>query len=110
MIAVAILLQINLYRAIFGLTPIKMDSITCNFAKVRLVEVMKDFSHNGFWRRNIAYRVENLASGYTPDTIVYHWTQSPTHAYQLREGIRYGCVAQGYRKDGTLFTVFEGRK
>jgi len=110
MIAVAILLQINLYRAIFGLNSIKMDSITCNFAQVRLYEVMKDFSHNGFWRRNIPYRVENLAMGYTPNSIVYHWEQSPSHAINLREGIRYGCVAWGYRKDGTLFTVFEGRK
>ncbi|MBI2019784.1 CAP domain-containing protein [Candidatus Daviesbacteria bacterium] len=93
--------QINSYRNSLGLSSVVSDSYTCNFAKIRVEEIVSNFSHDGFNSRvssgSLPYPsyklvTENLAITANPADVVNMWINSPGHAANLRANTTYACV------------------
>lgn len=97
-----ILDQINAYRASNGLSSVRANSETCNFAKTRVSEITSDFSHTGFTNRinnhSLPYSsyhnvTENIAMNSDYTQIVTMWKNSPGHAENMRSDTPYVCVS-----------------
>lgn len=97
-----LLSQINDYRSSKGKTVLTTENYTCNFALLRVSEISKDFSHDGFRNRvnsntlpypGYSFVAENLA--YNPDykLVVRGWIDSPGHEENLVKDALYACVA-----------------
>ncbi|MCL5783861.1 MAG: CAP domain-containing protein [Patescibacteria group bacterium] len=93
--------QINNYRSSQGLSPVKTDSYTCNFADARAHEISTNFSHDGFTSRinsktlpypSYSYITENIAMTSNFKDVVNMWINSPEHASNLRADTPYACV------------------
>ncbi len=92
---------INNYRASQGLYPVKRDSYTCNFAKIRAKEISTNFSHDGFRSRinngtlpypSFRLITENIAMTYDYKRVVPMWINSEGHALNMRRDTPYVCV------------------
>lgn len=92
---------INNYRTSKGLTAVKTDSYTCNFANIRAQEISTSFNHDGFNSRisskTLPYPsyhmvVENLAMTISLGNVVNMWINSPVHEANLRADVTFGCV------------------
>ncbi len=93
--------QINKYRAQNNLGPVKTDSYTCDFAKVRAKEITTGFNHDGFTNRvnskTLPYPsyhqiTENIAMTSNYTQVVTMWINSPGHAENMRQDTPYVCV------------------
>jgi len=103
---------INDYRKSLGLSTVKTDTYTCDFAKVRAKEIESGFNHNGFKDRINAKTLpyptfssvtENLAQTSDYKKVVNLWINSPGHAENMRKDTPYVCVEQ----NGTYY-AYEG--
>lgn len=92
---------INAYRAQFNLSPVKTDSYTCDFAKIRAQEISTNFNHDGFNNRinsntlpypSYKYVNENIAMTSDYKEVVKLWENSPGHAENMRADTTYVCV------------------
>lgn len=92
---------INKYRTSLGLSSVKTDSYTCNFAKIRAKEITTDFSHDGFNQRvnnhtlpypSYSQITENIAMTQDYKQVVQLWINSPGHAENMRQDTPYVCV------------------
>ncbi len=97
-----ILDEINKYRALHNLPPVKADPNTCSFAAVRAKEISTSFNHDGFRDRinskTLPYPTysevtENLAMTSDYRRVVNLWINSPGHAANMRRDTPYVCVA-----------------
>lgn len=97
-----ILSKINEYRLSFGLGSVQSDIYTCNFAKMRVEEISRNFNHDGFRERidnnslpYPSYRevTENIAMTSHYQDVVTMWINSPNHAENMRKDTPYVCVA-----------------
>lgn len=93
--------QINNYRRSQGLSSVRSDPNTCNFAQTRAQEIVNGFNHDGFNNRisskSLPYSsytkvTENLATTINPGDVVNMWINSPGHATNLRADTPYACV------------------
>jgi uncharacterized protein YkwD len=94
--------QINQYRADNGLSAVKADKNTCDFAKVRSEEIVSSFTHDGFTNRSNAHTLpyptyhnvtENIAMTSDYKQVVTMWKNSAGHAANMRSDTPYVCVA-----------------
>lgn len=87
---------INAYRVENGLSVAKENKATCLFAKKRLKEVKKDWSHDGFYLsvdRSVGVWHENLARNFSTDKkAVEGWIQSESHRKNLLSDMTSMCV------------------
>lgn len=98
-----ILSKINEYRTSQGLSVVKPDTYSCDFAKVRAEEISHGFNHDGFRSRidnkTLPYPTyheitENIAMTSNYKDVVTMWINSPGHAENMRMDTPYVCVAQ----------------
>lgn len=96
-----IMQAINDYRKSRGLSPVKTDSYTCDFAKIRAKEIVTQFNHDGFRSRinsrSLPYPgyslvTENLARTSDYKRVVPMWIASSGHAENMRKDTPYVCV------------------
>lgn len=79
----------------------KLDSV-CRYANLRLTEIKKNFSHDGFYDKTNypcenCRLGENLAHGYgSPTDVLNAWLKSASHAANLKDDFKYSCI----RTDG----------
>ena len=92
---------INDYRRSQGLSEVRTDSNTCNFAKIRAQEITNGFNHDGFNNRisskTLPYPgyqlvTENLARNSNYKNVVQSWINSPGHAENMRKDTPFVCV------------------
>jgi uncharacterized protein YkwD len=78
--------------------PLYIESqFLCDVASIRLEEVQKNWSHDGFSANRFCPKDctigENLAHGYSTESLVIKaWENSPSHLYQLNYPYKYFCV------------------
>ncbi len=96
-----IMSEVNSYRRGLGLSEVKTDTYTCEFAKVRAEEIAKNFSHDGFTQRvqnqtlpypSYSYVNENIAMNTNYKNVVQAWINSPGHAKNMRANTPFVCV------------------
>lgn len=94
--------QINAYRKSSGLSQVKTDPYTCDFATIRAKEISTGFNHNGFDSRadnhtlpypNYHYITENIAQTSDYKQVETLWQNSPGHAENMRADTPYVCVS-----------------
>lgn len=107
-----IMQKINDYRSSQGLSSVKTDSNTCDFAKTRAQEITSSFTHDGFTNRinnhTLPYPsyhevTENIAMTSNYQEVVTMWINSPGHAENMRQDTPYVCV----EKSGNYY-AYEG--
>ncbi|SRR6266568_2128097 len=98
-----ILKGVNEYRASLGLSPVKSSAQTCSFATTRAQEIVKGFTHDGFYNRvnnhtipyaSWSHAVENIAQAPDYKEVVTLWKKSPGHAANMRDNTPYVCIKQ----------------
>lgn len=103
---------INQYRASYGLQPVNMNDTTCNFAKIRAIEITSNFNHDGFNQRiqnhtlpypSYSLVTENIAETSNYQEVVTMWANSPGHAANMRADTPYVCV-----ESNSNYYAFEG--
>lgn len=103
---------INDYRKSYGLPSVKTNKYTCDFAKIRAMEIASAFNHDGFRERidkdtlpYPSYKLvsENLARTADYKRVVTLWINSSGHAANMRRDTNYVCV-QAYGD----YYVYEG--
>lgn len=109
-----IMTEINAYRRSLGLSEIQTDPYTCDFAKVRAIEISTGFDHSGFSSRRanntLPYPTftkvtENIARTANYQQVADMWINSPPHAQNLRKDTPFVC-AESYGN----FYAYEGWK
>lgn len=97
-----ILSEINDFRRSKGLTSLAKDSYSCQFASMRVNEVVSSFTHDGFQNRindkTLPYPTyttvtENIAMTTEYKDVVSLWINSPGHADNMSKDTPFGCVA-----------------
>jgi uncharacterized protein YkwD len=105
---------INSYRRSLGLTEVKTNSYTCNFALIRAKEITTSFNHDGFSNRisskslpypSYSLVTENIAMTSDYTKVVTMWINSPGHAENMRRDTPYVCV-----ESSGNFYAYEGWK
>ena len=100
------LVATNKYRARLNLTPVIENSIVCDLATARAVEISTDFSHDKFMARfenssygryidfaNYTVFGENLSRNFDKgEDVVNAWINSPKHKEILESTFEYGCI------------------
>lgn len=85
--------KINDYRSSQGLSSVKTDKYTCDFAKIRAEEITHAFNHDGFRSRIDSHTLpyptyhqvaENIAMTSDYKDVVTMWINSPGHAANMR--------------------------
>lgn len=79
----------------------KFDKQLCDFSDMRISQIQKDFSHNGFWSDtnklfNQGYKrvAENLIRGYSPEkSALESWINSPEHLKNLKDSYTNSCIS-----------------
>lgn len=103
---------INDFRRSKGLTEIKTDPYTCNFAQVRAKEITTSFNHDGFRNRinskSLPYPsyhmvTENIAMTSRYQDVVNMWINSEGHRLNMEKDTPYVCVG----KEGNYY-AYEG--
>lgn len=97
-----ILNDINAYRATYLLQPLISNEILCKLADTRAKQITKDWSHNQFQTEIDKVEgmtgtfYENLARGYSADTVVFAWSLSKAghREAMLVPEMTIGCVGQ----------------
>jgi uncharacterized protein YkwD len=87
--------KVNEYRKSQGLSEVKSDSNTCDFAIKRAREISTDFTHDGF--KNLAYTsyskvTENIAMNSDYKEVVNQWIASAGHAENMRADTPFVCI------------------
>lgn len=104
--------EVNSFRRIYQKDPIQKDTYTCDFAKIRSLEISSDFTHKGFddrvTKKSLPYPSyskinENIAMNSDYKKVVATWISSPPHAANLLDDITKGCIS----KNGNYY-VFLG--
>ena len=92
---------INDYRRSQGLSSVRTDSYTCDFAKIRAKEISTSFNHDGFRNRinnkTLPYPgyssiTENIAMTSNYQNVVNMWINSSGHAENMRKDTPFVCV------------------
>ena len=92
---------INDYRRSKGLSAVKTDKYTCEFAKIRASEITKGFNHDGFRNRitskslpypSYSLVTENIAMTSDYKKVVSMWINSAGHAENMRRDTPFVCV------------------
>lgn len=105
---------INDYRKSQGLSEVKTDSNTCDFAKTRAREISQNFNHDGFNNRiqnhTLPYPsyhtiTENIAMNPNYKNVVAGWISSAGHAANMRADTPFVCV-----ENAENYYVYEGWK
>ena len=97
---------VNEHRAAIGIPPVTENAFTCDIASKRLPEVVKSFSHAGFYKygedRDMG---EILGMDYTEEKdLVEGWENSPTHKEVMEDDYPFACTrCSGY----TCVMIFE---
>lgn len=103
---------VNNYRASQGLSTVKTDINTCNFAKTRAGEIVSSFNHDGFNNRmsggglpypSFSEVVENIAMNSNYKDVVNQWINSSGHAANMRKNTPFVCI-----ESNGIFYVYEG--
>jgi uncharacterized protein YkwD len=98
-----IMTGINNYRSSQGLSSVQTSNETCSFAATRAVEIVSNFSHDGFQNRidskTLPYKTwsgitENIAMTSNYKDVVNMWINSPGHAANMRADTPFVCVRQ----------------
>lgn len=106
--------EINDYRKSQGLSAVKTDPYTCNFAKTRAQEITSNFNHDGFRNRidnktlpypSYSRVTENIAMTSDYKQVVSMWINSSGHAENMRQDTPYVCV----ERNGNYY-AYEGWK
>lgn len=106
--------KINNFRKSKGLSAVRSDSNSCDFAEIRVKEVIKNFNHEGFYKRvndnNLPYPsykevTENLAQTEDYTKVIDLWINSPAHSENMQKDTPFVCVANS----GNYY-VYEGWK
>lgn len=93
--------EINSYRISKGLSSTKKEQFTCEFAKLRSIEISKSFNHDGFTDRinnkslpypSYSQVIENIANNGDYKQVVNMWINSPSHAANIKKDTLYACV------------------
>ena len=98
--------EVNEHRIAIGALPVTESPYTCAVADKRLPEVVKDFSHDGFYKygedRDMG---EILGMDYTKEEdLVEAWEDSPTHEEVMEDDYLFACTrCSGY----TCVMIFE---
>ena len=93
---------VNQYRKEHNLNFLTVNEGLCRLAVERLEEIKTDWSHKGFFARNLYSYCpscfifsENLARKFTKfSNIVPKWDVSPSHSRVLNGSYSVGCTAQ----------------
>ena len=101
-----LLAKVNEYRKSLGLSEVRSNSNTCEFAKKRAQEIMGSFNHDGF--KNLPYSTyskvtENIAMNSNYAEVVNQWIASPGHAENMRADTPFVCIENSgnyYALDG----------
>lgn len=105
---------VNDFRRSKGLSTVRTDPYTCNFAKTRAQEITQGFNHDGFTNRvnskTLPYPsyqriTENLAQSSDYKNVVNLWANSPGHAANMQADTPYVCV-----ESNGNFYAYEGWK
>lgn len=99
-----IFVDINKFRKLNNLNPLTLTQDLCTFAKVRIIQIHTDWSHNGFLNsKELKYHYycplctsmgENLARHIPIEQgVVDAWIASPVHKEILLGNWTQGCVA-----------------
>ena len=87
------------YRVDNHLSKFKTSSFLCDIARIRLEEVKKSFSHEGFSTERFCYSQcslgENLAQKYQINQerkLLNDWLNSPNHATEIKGNYTYSCL------------------
>lgn len=93
---------VNDWRITQNLTPFKKLNGLCDAGKVRVYEIKRDWSHNGFEylriRQFSGYASgefgENLAdfTWGTEEEVLAKWINSPSHLKNIKDNYIYSCV------------------
>lgn len=93
--------EINSYRISKGLQSTKKEQFTCEFAKIRSIEISQSFSHDGFTNRinnkslpypSYSLITENMANNGDYKNVVSAWINSPSHVANIEKDTLYACV------------------
>ena len=93
--------KINEYRKSQGLSEVKTDQYTCDFAKTRAGEIATSFNHDGFRSRinnkslpypSYSQVTENIAMTSNYQDVVNMWISFSGHAENMRKDTPYVCV------------------
>lgn len=98
---------VNAWRTQEGLSPYTESKSTCEIAALRLPEIQKVFSHEGFYKYPPRYTStekisENLGRDYffaeDAPRLLNDWLNSPSHSMVLRTTYTKSCIkcANGY--------------
>lgn len=107
--------KINKYRESQGLPPVQVSDETCNFAKIRALEIADNYSHDGFNKRitngTLPYEswsnaTENIAIAPDYKQVEAIWEHSSGHAENMRADTPYVCVI----RNGKYFAYVGMRK
>jgi uncharacterized protein YkwD len=106
--------EINAYRVSRGLSEVKTDPYTCEFAKIRAKEISVSFNHNGFSQRiasgTLPYPgyssiAENIAMNPDYKNVVDSWLDSSGHRANIEKDTPFVCV----ENEGNYY-AYEGWK
>lgn len=98
--------EVNEHRIAMGASPVSESPYTCDIATKRLPEVVKDFSHDGFYKYGEDHDMgEILGRDYTMEKdLVEAWENSPTHEEVMEDDYLFACTrCSGY----TCVMIFE---
>ncbi len=89
--------QINNWRISQGRRSYTVSPDLCFIANARVLEIKKDWSHNGFWKYTksgeFQAQAENIARNYTTTSgMVEAWLASPDHRKNLDNTYKYSCI------------------
>lgn len=93
--------KINDFRHSKGLSSVKKNLNTCNFAKIRAQEITSGFNHDGFTNRinskslpypSYSLVTENIAMNSNYQDVVNQWANSAGHAANMSADTTYACV------------------
>ena len=105
---------INDFRKSKGLSEVKTDTNTCNFAALRAKEITTSFNHDGFRQRidstSLPYPsyhmvTENIAMTSNYQDVVNMWINSEGHRLNMEKDTPFVCVG----KEGKYY-AYEGWK
>jgi len=88
--------KVNAYRESMGLSTLKKSDRLCDIAKIRIVEVQENWSHEGFYAERFCKECtigENLAKEYISEqSTLSNWIKSPSHREQMVTPYTHACV------------------
>jgi uncharacterized protein YkwD len=103
---------INEYRISTGTFAYVEDEMACKAAEIRLQEVTKNYSHDGFdadrFCAGNCKMGENLSAGiYSESKLLRLWLASPLHRKNLEDNYKYSCIRANQEYAVHIFANYE---